>query len=196
MSWLAKRRQRLKPYRAKDFRLREKFRSDYRVIGQFLVRNLSFDSVYDIGCANGFLLGEFLAADKRCGGIELAPTVRDVLPPELQPLVEVGDFSSAEGQWDLVCCVEVAEHIPPERSVDLVATVTRLAGSWIYFTAAPPGQTGRGHINCRPHQEWLSWFEEAGWQEHDALTHRLREELQELESAPWLRSNSFVLAKG
>ncbi|MGB3563274.1 MAG: hypothetical protein WBC09_09490, partial [Thermoanaerobaculia bacterium] len=89
MSWLAKRRQRLKPYRVKDFLLREKFRSDYGVIGQFLVRNLSFDSVYDIGCANGFLLGEFLAADKRCGGIELAPTVRDVLPPELQPLVEV-----------------------------------------------------------------------------------------------------------
>lgn len=198
MSWPSKRRQRLKPYRAKDFRQREKFRHDYRLIGQFLLRNLSFESAFDVGCANGFLLSEFLASGKRCGGIELSPAVREVLPPELQPLVEVGDFSAAPGQgdWDLVCCVEVAEHIPPERSGDLVATLSRLARSWIYFTAAPPGQTGRGHINCRPHREWLAWFEEVGWQREDAMTHRLRQELDALESAPWLRTNSFVLFSG
>ena len=196
MSWLERRRQRVKTYRVKDFLLREKYRSDYRVIGRFLLRNLSFASVYDVGCANGFLLSEFLAADKRCGGIELSPAVREVLPQELQPLVEVGDFSTARGEWDLVCCVEVAEHIPPERSRDLVAAVTGLARSWIYFTAALPGQTGRGHVNCRPHEEWLSWFDEAGWQQHDTLTLRLREELEGLDSAPWLRANSFVLFSG
>lgn len=196
MSWLERRRQRVKPYRVKDFLLRERFRRDYQVIGQFLLGNLPFESVYDIGCANGFLLGDFVAADKQCAGIELSPAVRDVLPAELQPLVEVGDFSTAQGRWDLVCCVEVAEHIPPDRSADLVATVTRLAGRWIYFTAAPPGQTGRGHINCRPHEEWLSWFEEVGWQQHDTLTRQLREELEELDSTPWLRSNSFLLSRG
>ncbi|TNF74887.1 MAG: hypothetical protein EP299_06760 [Acidobacteria bacterium] len=194
--WLERRRRRLKPYRVKDFLLREKFRRDYRVIGRFLLHNLSFDSVYDVGCANGFLLSEFLAADKRCGGIEVSPAVRDVLPPELQPLVEVGDFSAASGEWDLVCCVEVAEHIPPKRSRDLVATVTGLAGSWIYFTAALPGQTGRGHVNCRPHEEWLAWFGEAGWQPDENLTHLLREELEGLDTAPWLRGNSFILSNG
>jgi len=194
--WLKRRRTRLKPYRVKDFLLRERFHSDYRMIGRFLLRNLTFESAYDIGCANGFLLSEFLAADKRCGGIELSPAVREVLAPEIQSLVEVGDFSAARGEWDLVCCVEVAEHIPPERSRDLVATVTGLAHSWIYFTAARPGQSGRGHVNCRPHEEWLSWFDEAGWSQHEALTHRLREELEGLATAPWLRANSFVLITG
>jgi SAM-dependent methyltransferase len=193
-AWLEQRRRRLKPYRVKDFLLREKFRNDYRLIGQFLLGNLTFDSVYDVGCANGFLLREFLAADKECSGIELSPAVLEILPAELQPLVEVGDFSTARGEWDLVCCVEVAEHIPPERSQDLVTTVTDLARNWIYFTAALPGQSGRGHVNCRPHEDWLSWFAVAGWQQHDILTHRLREELEGLESAPWLQGNSFILS--
>jgi hypothetical protein len=108
----------------------------------------------------------------------------------------VGDFSAARGEWDLVCCVEVAEHIPPERSHDLVATATGLARNWIYFTAALPGQSGRGHVNCRPHEDWLTWFADAGWLQHDILTHRLREELEGLESAPWLRGNSFILSSG
>lgn len=195
MPWLDRRRRRVKPYRVKDFRLRERFRSDYRAIGKFLLGNLAFESVYDIGCANGFLLSEFLAAGKSCGGIELSPAVLEVLPPELQPLVEVGDFTAARGDWDLVCCVEVAEHIPPQRSFDLVATVTGLARSPIYFTAALPGQSGRGHVNCRPHEEWLAWFDEAGWQQDEPLTGRLREALAGLESAPWLRANSFLLVK-
>ena len=176
--------------------MREKFHNDYRVIGRFLVRHLPFESAYDVGCANGFLLSEFVAADKRCAGIELSPAVREVLPPDLQPLVEVGDFSAAQGEWDLVCCMEVAEHIPPNRSRDLVAAVTGLARSWIYFTAALPGQTGRGHVNCRPHEEWLAWFDEAGWQPHDDLTRQLRQVLEGLDSTPWLRGNSFILFSG
>lgn len=186
-------RRRAKTFGEKQFLARERFRSDYRLIAEFLLRRLSFDSVYDVGCANGFLLSEFQARGKRCAGIELSPAALVAIPEALRPCITIGDFAEARGRWDLVCCVEVAEHLPPERSEELVATVSRLARQWIYFTAAPPGQSGRGHVNCRPHAEWLGWFERHRWVVQSRLTDRLRRELEALEQAVWLRLNSFLL---
>ncbi len=186
---------RAKSYRARDFRRRQRFRDDYLKLAGYLLELLDFDTVYDVGCANGFLLEGFDAAGKEIAGIEASAAVRAVLPERLAERVEIGDFSAARGSWDLVCCVEVAEHIEPDRSRDLVATLAGLATRWIYFTAAPPGQTGRGHINCRPHDEWLGWLEEAGWRHDGERTGELRGRMAGLEHTPWLRNNSYLLAR-
>jgi SAM-dependent methyltransferase len=162
-------------------------------VARSILRLLEFQSIYDVGCANGFLLAEFHAAGKCVRGIDLSPQVKQAVEPDLADRVEVGDFSAAKGRADLVCCVEVAEHIRPERSVDLVRTLASLATRWIYFSAAPPGQLGRGHINCRPHQQWLAWLREYGWEVDEARTAQLRGDLAEIRRARWLERNSFVL---
>ena len=184
---------RSKDYRERDFRRRDRFRDDYLALAGHLLDLLDFDSAYDVGCANGFLLEGFQAAGKEVGGIEASAAVRAVLPEALAGRVAIGDFSESDGIWDLVCCVEVAEHIEPARSRDLVDTLAGLARRWIYFTAAPPGQSGRGHINCRPHEEWLGWLAAAGWVADDQRTARLRERLGQLTETPWLRDNSYLL---
>ena len=181
-------------YRAKHFRRREEMRPDYARVAASLLERLDFETVADVGCANGFLLEAFLDAGKRIAGIELSPAVVEVLREGVAPYVAIGDFAEMTGRHDLVCCVEVAEHIPAERSAELVATLARLAERWIYFTAAPPGQSGHGHINCRPHAEWLGMFAERGWSADDALTTAFRGDLEALEKAHWLRANSFVLS--
>lgn len=180
-------------YRAKDFHRRETMRPDYMIVARGLLRRLDFDSVADVGCANGFLLEAFLDAGKRIAGIELSPAVAEVLRSDVRPFVSIGDFSEIRGRHDLVCCVEVAEHIPPARSEDLIESLTSLACDWIYFTAALPGQGGHGHINCRPHEEWLEMFEARGWEESTELTEGLREDLGAIERATWLIDNSFIL---
>lgn len=181
------------PYGARHFRRRESMRSDYRLVARALLDLLPFSSAVDVGCANAFLLEEFAAASKEIAGIEVSPAVVEVLSPKIRDAVSIGDFSDLEGHWDLVCCVEVAEHIPQERSRELVESLARCARRWIYFTAAPPGQSGRGHINCRPHDEWLGMFAAAGWRTDDERTAALRDRLDSLETAVWLRGNSFLL---
>lgn len=184
-----------KRFTAEVFRGREKFRADYRLLAEALERQLSFASVLDIGCANGFLIDAFHATGREVAGVELSPEVLEVLPEALRARVTVGDFSVAHGSFDLVCCLEVAEHIAPERSVELVETVCRCARAAIYFTAAPPGQSGRGHINCRPHTEWIGWFALRGWVVDTPRTTALRRDLERLELATWLGGNSFVLVR-
>ncbi len=182
-------------FRRRHFQRREVFRSDYQILSSSLLRRLDFESVIDIGCANGFLVSAFHEAGKSVTGIERSGDVVEVLPPALLPLVQIGDFSDAQTVSDLVCCVEVAEHIPPERSQELVRKVSDLARQWIFFTAAPPGQGGRGHINCRDHSEWLHWFDGRGWVLEGDLTTAVRSDLEQVENAPWLRTNCMVLGR-
>ena len=195
---LRKRLGRPSPFAARHFRKREALRQDYALLADALLDLLGFDSVLDVGCANGFLLERFAAAGKEIAGIEASPAVRKVLSPGVAAAVVVGDFAEVPQRFprpfDLVCCVEVAEHIDPARSRELVTVVTGAASRWIYFTAAPPGQSGRGHINCRPHEEWLGWFEEEGWRVAGKETDALRAALEHLTRAHWLQGNSFLLA--
>jgi SAM-dependent methyltransferase len=181
-----------KPYRLRDLRRRERFRADYDLLADFLLHNLPFDSAIDVGCGNGFLLERFHDAGKDIAGVDVSPDVPHLLGKRLNGAVRVADFGAAAGSFDLACCVEVAEHIAPERSLDLVETLARLARSWIYFSAAPEGQAGRGHINCRPHSDWVAWFEGRGWHLDACSTDELRRHLVRLRLAPWLRANSFL----
>lgn len=70
---------------------------------------------------------------------------------------------------DLIWCREVAEHLPGEFSERLVANI--VANCRVcYFTAAPPGQIGSGHINCQPREFWIALFERFGFHVDEALT--------------------------
>ncbi|MEO8276602.1 MAG: methyltransferase domain-containing protein [Thermoanaerobaculia bacterium] len=182
-----------KSFSVATFAEREKFRSDYRILAEAILDLVPFSSALDVGCANGFLLDPFMDAGKVVAGVELAPEVVQVLSSRLRAVVKVGDFAVATGSWELVTCVEVAEHIPPQRSRELVQTLTGLATSWIYFTAAPVGQTGRGHINCRSHMEWLDWFALEGWSP-DPRSLELRQRLGSIANARWLVGNSTLLS--
>lgn len=183
-------------FRRRDFERRERFRGDYRALAGALERTIRFDSVLDVGCANGFLIEALQETGKTVGGIEASPAVEDVLPESLRELVRVGDFTLAEQdgrRWDLVACIEVAEHVPPARTDELVRSLAAAARSWIFFTAAPPGQGGHGHINCRPRQDWLDRFAARGWREDPERSPELRERLAGLESVPWIGANGVLL---
>ena len=181
---------------AAAFRGRMRFRDNYRTISQQLLKVLDFSSVLDLGCANGFLLEDFLVAGKDVVGVELSADVRDVLPAPLQEEVLIADATTLGtiGSFDLVCCVEVAEHVPPENSLGLVETIVCNATKWIYFTAASPCQPGHGHINCRQQFFWLNEFRKRGaivdWERTEAFLAAIRG----LEPAVWLEWNSLILS--
>lgn len=70
---------------------------------------------------------------------------------------------------DLAWCREVAEHIPGEYSETLVSNLVRNCRV-CYFTAAPPGQVGSGHINCQPLAYWRNLFSTHGFEVDEELT--------------------------
>jgi len=84
-----------------------------------------------------------------------------------------------ERQFGLAICVEVAEHVPPERAPGLVADLTALAPV-VLFSAAVPGQGGTGHLNEQWSEYWVALFEAEGWACRDAIR-------------PWVKSSPALI---
>ncbi len=94
-------------------------------------------------------------------------------------------------RFDLVICLEVAEHLKKERAEGFIDDLTRL-GDCILFSAAIPGQGGEGHINEQPLSYWLHIFEEKGYEAFDVI----RPNIQYEEKIPfWYKNNIIVYCK-
>jgi len=78
-----------------------------------------------------------------------APAVQFILADLTRPLHQQRTF-------DVVLCLEVAEHIPEEAEDILCETMTRHTERWLIATAAPPGQKGRRHVNLKPLALWIA----------------------------------------
>lgn len=83
------------------------------------------------------------------------------------------------GPWDLVLCVEVAEHLDERYAKGLVRGLCSL-GRTIFFSSARPGQKGVHHVHCRPKRYWIELFADHHFQLridlwrawHEKLAHR------------------------
>lgn len=92
-----------------------------------------------------------------------------------------GDFWPALS-FDLITCMEVAEHLPMDSHETLVDTIARhlrpkpnidATSGLLLFSAAPPGQRGEHHVGCRPAHEWRGLFHERGISYRDDYTRQL-----------------------
>ncbi len=160
---------------------------------RFIAEMLCPGSVLDIGCG----VGAYLQLFHRLGaetivGVDGVPDEATALNPadylcrDLSMPLELGRM------FDVVLCVEVAEHIQPDRTDTLLESIVRHAGQAIVFSAAAPGQPGNGHINCQPLAHWLDRFAAKGWA--PTLAHSLG--MRALASMSWFRRNLVVLQRG
>jgi hypothetical protein len=89
---------------------------------------------------------------------------------------------------DLVVCVECAEHLRSERARPLVQWLTACA-KIVVFSAAPPFQGGKEHVNERPPSFWHELFSESGFSRRDVLRGKIGND----PSIPfWYRQNLFL----
>lgn len=131
-----------------------------------------FDTVIDFGAGVGaWLNGAHKHGARKLLGIE-GEWVRNMRVEGLGAPVEYlhGDLNDGgllaslgkEERFDLAICVEVAEHVLPERSLQLVHALCQSAPT-VVFGGALPRQWGNGHINCRSHRFWADIFASHGY---------------------------------
>jgi hypothetical protein len=93
-------------------------------------------------------------------------------------------------KYDLVQCLEVAEHIPLADADTLVENLV-VHGDVVLFSAATPGQGGEFHVNEQPPQYWFAKFSKFGYRAFDFLRPRI---YQRSDIEPWYRYNVFLFA--
>ncbi|BCX19393.1 MAG: hypothetical protein KatS3mg117_3075 [Geminicoccaceae bacterium] len=130
----------------------------------WLIERLEPRSVVDFGCG----VAAWLETARRHGisdllGIE-GPWIDGKVPTDLPILLrDLEQPIVLDRTFDLALCLEVAEHLPADRSAGLVQDLTRAAPR-VLFSAAVPGQIGVRHINERWPSFWDRLFAEQGFE--------------------------------
>lgn len=164
-------------------RYSSKFFQDYagesrrsaRAIVPLVIELLHPKTVVDVGCG----LGTWLEIFRNHGideiyGIDGAYVSGMPLriPAERLIVHDLATPIKLDRQFDLVVCLEVAEHLPPESADTFVASLTRL-GSVVLFSAAVPFQGGQHHLNEQWPEYWAGKFRKWDYQLYDPFRARI-----------------------
>ena len=94
-------------------------------------------------------------------------------------------------KFDLVICLEVAEHINKKYASDFVHKLCNL-GDLVLFSAAVPEQGGNGHVNEQRLSYWISHFKKSDFVIKDAI----RADIWNDRKIPvWYRNNIVLFVK-
>ncbi|MCW8138459.1 MAG: class I SAM-dependent methyltransferase [Planctomycetota bacterium] len=169
--------------------------SSAAAIVPLLVQLLNPSSVLDVGCGTG----AWLAAFKAAGVEDLMGLDGEHVEPEMLMIdqalfrgVDLTDPAAVERTFDLVCCLEVAEHLPERSANKLIDVLTTAASTAVLFSAAIPGQGGAGHINEQWPEYWHELFMARGYVGLDVIRPRLWSDQR---VAWWYRQNTFLFVR-
>lgn len=154
-----------------------------------------FSSVVDLGCGTG----TWLAAAGGLGATRLVGYEGDWVRRDMldNPSIELHNVdlskplrSDAE-RFDLAMCLEVAEHLPPDRADGVIEELCTMSDT-VLFGAAVPGQRGVGHINEQWQDYWQEKFASRGYAANDVRPRFWNDEAV----LPHYAQNIFVFTRG
>ena len=152
-------------------------------------------SVFDFGCGRGWLLDSFRKLGVEAAGCEGASAGVRRCPSGL--LVFQADLKRPvvlNRTYDLVTCIEVAEHLPARAAETLVASIAGAASQRVLFSASGPGEPGDDHINLQPEEYWLRLFAQHRFRNDARASEELRGQLRAIGAPEWY-DNSLVLER-
>src|SRR5271165_2246297 len=163
-------------------------------IVNILERWIDLRTVLDLGCGTGVWLRVLQAGGRRqVFGVDIEaidPADLEV-DADLILTADLGRKLDLHQRYDLVVCLEVAEHIGAQFA-DIVVDNCVRHGDLILFSAALPGQQGFNHINEQPPNYWVERFERHGYTAIDAIRPLIWDDPQ---IPVWYRQNMLLFAK-
>ncbi|MDY0148519.1 MAG: class I SAM-dependent methyltransferase [Kiritimatiellia bacterium] len=144
------------------------------VVNLFLA-HVHCQSVVDVGCARGTWLDAFVRAGiQDVMGVDGEWVSLDTLdiPQDRFVRADLSKSFVLNRRFDVVVCLEVAEHLPKTAAETLVQSLVTHSDI-ILFSAAIPYQPGTNHINCQWPAYWAKHFAKHGYVASDFLRPQL-----------------------
>ena len=130
-------------------------------IADELIRSLRPRSVFDAGCAWGFLVEAFCDRGRDARGRDISAYAIGKVRPDIRSRCSVGSLTEpiSGGPYDLVTCIEVLEHMPEDEACQAICRMTTVTEN-ILFSSTPSDFDEPTHVNVHPEIYWLKLFAE------------------------------------
>lgn len=168
--------------------IREGCQASARLVVPTVYDLINPSTVVDVGCGEGWWGKAFEDMGASVVGMDGA-YAKPVLE-QFRPIDLAHESLDADEAFDLAVCLEVAEHLAPERAEGFIAELCGLAPI-VLFSAAIPGQTGAGHVNCQWPAYWTDLFARCDFVVSGALRFQFWDDVL---IEPWYRQNLMLAA--
>ena len=166
------------------------------VVVPILIDLIKPASILDVGCGIGTWLSVFNKEGvKDYFGIDGDYVNKEMLsgfidPDHFAPVDLSGPFD-LKRKFDLLICLEVAEHLPPETAEQFIKSLV-IHADRIVFSAAVPGQGGQDHLNEQWPEYWVTLFARHNYLCYDIIRPLIWDKP---EVNWWYQQNMFVFSK-
>lgn len=132
-------------------------------IADGIMAELQPASVLDVGCAIGLLVEALRARGVQAYGVDVSEYAISQVDPSIRPFCTLGRATEPFGRrYDLIVCIEVLEHLPPEQAQPAIANFCRHADS-VLFSSSPFDYVELTHFNVQPPHYWARLFAQQGF---------------------------------
>jgi hypothetical protein len=140
----------------------ERWQEFFTMVADRVIAATAPTTVLDVGCAKGLLVQGLMVRGVDAHGIDVSSHAIENSHPDVRDRLTVASATQPiSGQWSLITCVEVLEHLSPadaQLAIDNMCAAT----DRVLFSSSPGDFDEPTHINTHPTALWVQWFAERG----------------------------------
>lgn len=145
----------------------------FKQVARHIRKKIGPKSVLDVGCAFGLLVEALNDAGIEAWGIDISPYAVGQAREDMRDRVQEGSaldpLPLQDGnRYDLVICIEVLEHLPPENAELAVKRLCEAADR-VLFSSSPDDFEEPTHFNVLPTSEWIKLFNANGYHVNESI---------------------------
>jgi SAM-dependent methyltransferase len=135
----------------------------FGTIADRIVADVNPRTVLDAGCAIGLLVETLRARGVEAEGIDLSSWAIAHASEAAKPFVREGSITAPfPTRYDLIVCIEVVEHMPPEEAEKAIANFAAHTDE-VIFSSTPFDYKEPTHVNVRMPEDWAESFARHGF---------------------------------
>lgn len=133
-------------------------------------KEFNIKSMLDIGCGPGGMVEYSNYIGVYSVGVDGDESVK-----KDKEYILIHDYTLGELElnetFDLVYSTEFLEHVEEKYVSNFMPSFQK--GKYVFCSAAPPGQSGHHHVNCKPKEYWIEKFKEYGFKFDEENTKKI-----------------------